>query len=98
MSVHHPRDDEEARALHHLGVVGRALDDPPARDGDVAAAELAPAGVDEPVPEDEVGYAPANVATSAIAPVPISSSRTWRGNPSASRTGPRARATATSAT
>jgi hypothetical protein len=44
--VHHPRHDEEARAVDDLGAVGRALDDPPAGDGDVRAAELAAADVD----------------------------------------------------
>jgi hypothetical protein len=98
--VDHPGDDEEAGAVDPLGVVRRALDDPAAGDGDVGAAELAPVDVDEAVREDEVGYVPATVTvvTSAIAAVPISSSRTWRGKPSASRTGPTARATATSAT
>ena len=98
MRVDHPRHDEEAGAVDPLRVVGGSLDDPAAGDRDVGAAELTRADVDEPVREDELGYVPATVATSAIAPVPISSSRTWRGNPSASRTGPAARTTATSET
>jgi hypothetical protein len=61
--VDHPRDDEEARAVDALGVAGGALDDPSAGDGDIGAAELAGADVNETVREDELGYVPATVAT-----------------------------------
>jgi hypothetical protein len=94
--VDHPGDDGEARAVDALGAVGRGLDDPAAGDGDVGAAEVARADVDETVCEYELRQRLPTVATLVIAPVPISSSLMCRGKPSPLRTGATARASATS--
>jgi hypothetical protein len=72
--VDHPGHDREAGAVDALGGVGSGRDDPPVGDGDVGAAEVACADVDETVFEDDVCQRLATVATSVIAAVPISSS------------------------
>ena len=100
MGVDHPRHDREPRAVDDVVAVeaGADLGDPAGGDADVGAAEFSRADVDEAVAKDELRQVPAKVATSAIAAVGISSSATCRGKPSMLRTGPIARATATSAT
>jgi len=90
-----PGHDEEAGAVDDLRVGGSLGADAAARDGDVGAAELPGADVDETVPEDEVRQAPASVVMSAAAALGICSSGTVFAKPSQSRTWPAACATAT---
>ena len=95
MRVHHSGDDEEARAVDPLGALGRTRDDAALGDGDVGAAEFARADVYQPVSQDELGYRPLTVATSAIAPSGTGSASAWRLKPRAARVFGRTRAMAT---
>jgi hypothetical protein len=53
VGVDHPGDDEVARAVDALGISRCLGDDPAVGDGEIAAAELASAGVDQAVLEQQ---------------------------------------------
>src|SRR5581483_4428921 len=112
--VDHPRHDGVARAVDRDAARRRRLGDgvdAAAVNDDVGAGELPRADVDKPVPKDDQ-LSVGSIAVAGIAPMPegipeamsigsvpwISSSPTVFAKPSWLRTGPSARATATSAT